>query len=308
MKTILYINNNIKLDNIKFLSKFLEKGSIYEINNLDVLNNLNINEYNLLLFFCSSENDLNYIYNHNSISIKYVLFNLTNNKILIKNLKNKPVIISSSILDMSYEVEIKFIPDFFWNIPIVNPLEFNNFISEFRNKNSNFQERKYILSYENPLDNSLLSIFMNNIKNYVTDFKHENKVNKLDDNKFHKFWEFSNFIERLSYFKQFKYCIVSEPNKKNQGAILNKIFEVYIAGSIPVVYDPLDICASYFNPKCYVKLDEEVRYEPVKKIISALNEKEISSYYNEPLLQYIPDIYSIFGENVCQFWNTIKNL
>ena len=26
MKTILYINNNIKLDNIKFLSKFLEKG------------------------------------------------------------------------------------------------------------------------------------------------------------------------------------------------------------------------------------------------------------------------------------------
>ena len=24
---------------------------------------------------------------------------------------------------MSYEVEIKFIPDFFWNIPIVNPLD-----------------------------------------------------------------------------------------------------------------------------------------------------------------------------------------
>ena len=134
------------------------------------------------------------------------------------------------------------------------------------------------------------------------------EVIKLEDIDYKEFWEYNNFINRQKYFKQFRYCIVSENDETQHGTIINKIFEVYLAGSIPVVFDPLDICQSYYNRESYVKLDDIIRYKPVKQIIEDINNNKVSSYFKKPLFNHIPDIFSIFGENTSTFWNSISSL
>jgi hypothetical protein len=90
--------------------------------------------------------------------------------------------------------------------------------------------------------------------------------------------EFSSYkgpvISKIDTLKNYKFCICYENMRDTQGYITEKIFDVLIAGCVPIYYGAKNIC-SYVDPACFIWRED---FESDKQLYAFLASITASQY------------------------------
>ena len=140
---------------------------------------------------------------------------------------------------------------------------FNRIKNNYKTLNVPFQKKKFCLFTSRNL--------LNNNKQYVVrGLQQLGKVDTLDQyNHIIKNKSCYNDIELLRIYSQYKFVIAFE-NSNSQGYITEKIFNVFLANSIPI-YDGDTNVTEFINPNSFLQYDNMI----VKKVQMLMNNEQL---------------------------------
>lgn len=153
-----------------------------------------------------------------------------------------------------------------------NKDKFCNFIA------SNFKAKKRIEFVKKLLEHKEVDC-LGPVLNNIT--KETGRVGKKNND--------GNFInwrdEKLEIIKNYKFTIAFE-NEQAKNYVTEKIFQPLLIGSIPIYWGAPNI-AEYFNPNCYINIDDYESFEEVLQEIQAIENDPIkykSFFIEKPIL------------------------
>jgi len=163
--------------------------------------------------------------------------------------------------DISFvNVEKNWIPVVYCRIKYFNSI-YNNF--DFIRKRTNFKDKKFCLFTSRNLLNNNKKIIYNELSKF-------GKIDTLDMfDKRVKNKTCYNSIELLELYNEYKF-VLSIENSHTDGYVTEKVFNVFLAGSIPI-YDGAPNILDYLNNDSFIKFDEKMS----KKIELIVNNENL---------------------------------
>lgn len=84
-------------------------------------------------------------------------------------------------------------------------------------------------------------------------------------------------ISKIETLQHYKFCICYENMRNSQGYITEKIFDVLIAGSIPIYWGAQNV-GSYIDTSCFISRDNFESEEKLYSFLTSITEPEYENY------------------------------